>query len=115
MRCGGTQVCAGCSLEAVRWQMAGAALEPEVLLGDNTANYQARAMEVVRNYIFDQTKRADNYNMYVVWFSKTLKNWKAIVCTSYKDGMMYEVTHNGEAGETYLDAYKKTDNVVYPD
>ncbi len=50
--------------------------------------------------------------VYVVWWSKTLQNWKALVSTTLPDGMYYEVTHNGDAGETYLDAYKKFDNVV---
>jgi hypothetical protein len=52
---------------------------------------------------------------YVVWFSKVLQNWKALVSTTVPDGMYYEVTHNGDKGETYLDAYKKFDNVRIPD
>lgn len=43
-------------------------------------------------------------------FSKTLQNWKALVSTTVSDGMYYEVTHNGDKCETYLDAYKKWDN-----
>jgi hypothetical protein len=29
--------------------------------------------------------------------------------------MYYEITHNGDKNETYLDAYKKWQNVRYPD
>jgi hypothetical protein len=29
--------------------------------------------------------------------------------------MYYEITHNGDKGETYLDAYKKWENVCIPD
>lgn len=49
-------------------------------------------------------------DVFIVWFSKTLQNWKALVSTTVSDGMYYEITHNGDKGETYLDAYKKWDN-----
>lgn len=54
-------------------------------------------------------------DVFVVWFSKTLQNWKALVSTTVSDGMYYEITHNGDKGETYLDAYKKWDNRCIPD
>lgn len=54
-------------------------------------------------------------DVYVVWFSKTLQNWKALVSTTVSDGMYYEITHNGDKDETYLDAYKKWDNVCIVD
>ena len=49
----------------------------------------------------------------VVWFSKILKNWKALLITLPVGGMYYELTHNGDKEETYLDAYEKRENVVY--
>ena len=49
-------------------------------------------------------------NVYVVWFCKTLQNWKALVSTTLTDGMYYEITHNGDTGESYIDAYKKWEN-----
>ena len=54
-------------------------------------------------------------DVYVVWFSYTLGNWKCLVSTTVSDGMYYEVTHNATKGETYLDAYKKWDNVCIKD
>lgn len=54
-------------------------------------------------------------DVYVVWFSKTLQNWKALISTTLPDGMYYEVTHNGDKRETYIDAYKKWANAVIPD
>lgn len=48
--------------------------------------------------------------VYVVWFSKTLKNWKALVSTTLPDEMYYEVTYNGNDGDTYLDVYSKVMN-----
>lgn len=60
-------------------------------------------------------KKLTMEDVFIVWFSKTLQNWKALVSTTVSDGMYYEVTHNGDKGETYLDAYKKWDNKCIPD
>ena len=53
-------------------------------------------------------------NMYVVWFCKTLKNWKALVSgvniTEY-----IEVTYNGEKKEIYVDVYTKMYNKCLKD
>ena len=55
-------------------------------------------------------KKITTEDVYVVWFCKTLQNWKAMVSTNVSDGMYYEVTHNGDKGETYVDVYKKWEN-----
>ena len=44
---------------------------------------------------------------FVVWFSKTLQNWKALVITNAissngKCSYYAEVTHNGDKEETYV-------------
>lgn len=44
-----------------------------------------------------------------------LQNWKALVSTTVSDGMYYELTHNGDKGETYVDVYKKWDSKCIPD
>ena len=79
-----------------------------------------RAKELVVNYFNDHVEKTDNKkitedDVFIVWFSKTLQNWKALVSTTISDGMYYEITHNGDKGETYLDAYKKWENVCIPD
>ena len=79
-----------------------------------------RAKQVVVNYFNERVEKTDNKkitedDVFIVWFSKTLQNWKALVSTTVSDGMYYEVTHNGDKGETYLDAYKKWENVCIPD
>ena len=79
-----------------------------------------RAKELVVNYFNDHVEKTDNKkitedDVFIVWFSKTLQNWKALVSTTVSDGMYYEVTHNGDKEETYLDAYKKWENVCIPD
>lgn len=79
-----------------------------------------RAKELVVNYFNERVEVADNKkitedDVFVVWFCKTLQNWKALVSTTISDGMYYEITHNGDKGETYIDAYKKWENVCVPD
>ena len=68
---------------------------------------------VVRNYVinhFDKSDTVPNFDVYIVWYCKTLQNWKALLSTTLFDGMYYELTLNGDKDEAYLDAYKKWDN-----
>jgi hypothetical protein len=118
-RCGGPNMCAKCSRESMSKHTTGGIYEAEILIGDNPANYQEQAMQMVQTYITGlwllEGKAPASFHTYMAWFSKTLGNWKALVGTSLNDGFYYEVTHNGEKKETYLDAYMKFDNVVIPD
>ena len=73
--------------------------------------------ETVQNYVNEHLDKTDNVvigldDVYVVWYSKILQNWKALVSTTLSDGMYYEITHNGDKNETYVDAYKKWENFV---
>jgi hypothetical protein len=52
---------------------------------------------------------------YVVWFCKTLQNWKALVSTDLINGIYWEVTYNGNKQETYVATYTKADNRTFPD
>jgi hypothetical protein len=83
---------------------------------------QEKAQRIVFEYIMPRLEKTDPWldkfdlsGVYVVWFSKTLQNWKALVSTTLPDGMYYEVTYNGDNTEVYLDVYKKFDNVSIPD
>ena len=81
---------------------------------------QKRAKELVVNYFNNHVDKTDKKtitedDVFIVWFCKTLQNWKALVSTTISDGMYYEITHNGDKNETYLDAYKKWENVRIPD
>lgn len=83
-------------------------------------NYQEKAKKIVVDYYNEHVEKTDNKKLtinevFVVWFSKTLQNWKALVSTTISDGMYYEVTYNGDKKETYLDAYKKWENVCVKD
>lgn len=55
-------------------------------------------------------KKIDTDDVYVVWYSKTLQNSKALLSTTLPDGMYYELTLNGSMAEIYMDAYKKWEN-----
>ena len=84
-------------------------------------NYQDKAKKIVFDYVKPRLEKTDRHvtfvqdEIYVVWFSKTLQNWKALLSTTLPDGMYYEVTYDGEKQRTYLDAYKKFDNVCITD
>ena len=75
-----------------------------------------KAKQLVVNYYNNRVEKTDDFgitedDVFIVWFCKTLQNWKALVSTTVSDGMYYEVTYNGDKQETYLDAYKKWENV----
>lgn len=57
-------------------------------------------------------KQITEEDVFVVWSCKTLQNNKALLSTTASDGMYYEITHNGDKGEIYVDAYKKWENFV---
>ncbi len=67
----------------------------------------------VREYVdkhLDKSDKKPCYDVYIVWYCKTLQNWKALASTTLADGMYYELTLNGDKQELYLDAYKKFEN-----
>lgn len=96
--------------------------EEETWTSKNWAlSLQDRARRRVYEYVRDRLDKTDPHVVFgedcvdVAWFSKTLRNWKALVTTTLPDGMYYEVTHDGDKQATYIDAYKKFDNVRLPD
>ena len=50
--------------------------------------------------------------VYVVWSCKTLQNKKAVLSTDLVNGILFEITYNGDKDETYVDVYKKNLNYV---
>ena len=76
---------------------------------------QETARKIVRDYFNSHVDVTDKKqitldDVFVVWWCKTLQNWKALVSTTVPDGMYYEVTHNGDKNKTYVDVYKKWEN-----
>lgn len=84
-------------------------------MNKNKVEFIPLAKQTVLDYVqahldvTDDVKVSIN-DIYVVWFCKTLQNWKALISTTLPDGMYYEVTYNGDKKEIYLDAYKKFEN-----
>ena len=76
--------------------------------------------ETVSDYANEHIDKTDELSgitpddVYLVWYAKTLKNWKALASTTIPDGMYYELTLNGEKNELYFDAYKKFENRAIP-
>ena len=81
---------------------------------------QETARKIVRDYFNSHVDVTDKKqisldDVFVVWWCKTLQNWKALVSTTVPDCMYYEVTHNGDKCETYVDVYKKWENYCVKD
>ncbi len=77
-----------------------------------------RAMKLVTNYILDHLDKSDGdpeFEVYIVWKSKILQNWKYLISSTLLDGMYYELTFDGDEHKWYLDAYKKFENQVIPE
>lgn len=54
----------------------------------------------------------ETITVYICWSVKILQNWKYIIRTSVEDGIIYELTYNGDKNEWYLDTYKKISNFI---
>lgn len=52
-------------------------------------------------------------DVFVIWYCKTLENWKAILSASYKGAPLIEVTYSGVNKDTCLDVYKKKDSLRF--
>lgn len=68
-------------------------------------------LEKAKKCVEQTTNEVLAEEMYIVWFCKTLQNWKALISTDVINGVYWEVTHNGDKNETYVDTYFKSSNV----
>lgn len=73
--------------------------------------------QIVVDYFNKNVDKTDNKqitesDVFIVWSCKTLQNNKALASTTVSDGLYYEITHNGDKQETYVDVYKKWENFV---
>lgn len=84
----------------------------------NSETYMEKAERVLTEYITSHLDKSDplaSFEVYIVWFSKTLQNWKCLMASTLPDQMYYELTYNGDKKQLYIDAYKKFDNVTVDD
>ncbi|MBR0428228.1 MAG: hypothetical protein IJK18_08545 [Clostridia bacterium] len=82
----------------------------------SSVDFIGNCIEKVNEYAIEHLDKSDeipNFDVYVVWYSKTLQNHKALLSTSLSDGMYYECTYNGDKKELYFDAYKKFENKCF--
>lgn len=90
------------------------------LQGEHKMRYnstlQEKAIEAARKVLIENLgyQTVEPEDMFIVWFCKTLQNWKAIVSGRTIEEFI-EVTHNGDRNETYVDVYYKTKNVCIED
>lgn len=105
-RCGGIAHCKHCKIDAAEYVQ---------IVGEDV-DYTNKAKQMVREYV-DSCHRQNHpgtdlpvYAVYVESFTKTLQNWKARLGTTMPDGLMFELTYNGDGMVTYFDVYKKVDN-----
>lgn len=75
---------------------------------------QEKAINAARTVLFNEFDYNANEimpdDLYVVWFCKTLQNWKALVSGVHIEEYI-EVTYNGDKQEVYVDVYQKAKNV----
>lgn len=80
--------------------------------------FQTKAINAARTVLFNEFGYNANelalMDMYVVWFCKTLQNWKALVSGVHIEEYI-EVTYNGDRKETYVDVYQKACNQCLKD
>lgn len=86
---------------------------PAELKKFRTGDPQAVAVALVNALYYKGELPSED--VYIVWFCAALQNWKALVSTNVKDNSYYEVTHNGDKNETYVDKYVKHDHYTIPD
>jgi len=71
--------------------------------------FRELAIEQVKKY-FQNVTGITVFETYVVWIVKDLQNNKALLSTNIPDGRYYEVTHDGDKHELYVDVYAKEKN-----
>lgn len=79
----------------------------------SSLDFLNKCKDLVEDYAFEHLDKSDTqpmFDVYTVWYCKTLQNHKALLSTSLPDGMYYELTYNGDKNELYFDAYKKFEN-----
>lgn len=83
--------------------------------GDSNRFLNKAMQVVVDNYNRSRDPQTTNEltldGVYIVWFAKTLRNWKAIVASPVVFGLLWEVSCDGGKQEIYIDVYKKVTNV----
>lgn len=122
-RCGGPNLCQSCRKDAMNYPEYAALFDTtsetgtvKDALGNPDVLLRSAKIAVIHAFnknheLSDRLELTEN-DIYIVWFSKTLQNWKALLSTDLHDGLYYEVTYNGDKHSAYVDTYKKQSNTV---
>ena len=49
---------------------------------------------------------------FIVWYCKTLQNWKALLARIYERDKYFELAYNGDEKELYLDVWQEVRKYV---
>lgn len=83
---------------------------------NDAAQPMVQAMAMVMTYVNEtMLTPIDSSQIRLVWFSKALENWKALVITTLPDTYYYEVTYSGVNKDTCIDVYRKVDQMMIGD
>lgn len=122
MRCGGPPICETCANEILYGLRDQKAVKHDTSGGElPNMRPEDKARLLVAQYVNarigedSQIEPLTLKDVYLVWFCKTLQNWKALVITNIPDNSFFEITYDGDKRQTYLDAYVKWENVAIPD
>ena len=69
--------------------------------------------KLCKQKVMDFYKQSRNYKpkeIYIVWCVKVLQNNKALLSTTWPDGLYFELTYDGDKKKLYFDAYKRQEN-----
>ena len=78
-------------------------------------SYPQKAINLLAKHLNWGDEPIPQDEIYVVWFCFILGGWKALLGTNVEDGKYYELTHNKDKKETYIDTYIKDSNVAVAD
>lgn len=87
--------------------------EPSGEVKDYQLLAKSALLEYYNTCMNDQKDEITLNDIFVVWFSKVLRNWKAMISTTRQDDLYYELTFDGEKNQLYIDVYLKKKNVVW--
>lgn len=77
--------------------------------GEDSEISMERARKIVRGYV-DQwlagKGEAYTYDVYVVWFSRLMGNWKAFISTSIPDMDSFQIWYDHDRDKTYVEVFR---------
>ena len=76
-----------------------------------------KAISLIIDYIDTEGdgEKITSKDVKVVWFCKTLQNWKCLLFVPRFEDYYFEITYNGDKKEAYIDEYVKRYNTVIVD